>query len=723
MALTKARNRMIEGAQINVLDYGAVGNGTTDDTVAVQAAITASNGTPVIFNSGKTFLCNTLTVSSDDHLIINGTIKASLTVLDTPLITGANVSNVIIEGTGNLDGGYNIAVGYQGRSATEPTTRTNGSALQVGDTFYDDATGVKKFKQYSGSAWAIITAYRAGIKLDKSVDCRVENLTIENFILTEEPGNWGAGVWFEGDPDGTLATDSLRNVCINVKANYNIGCGIAVRANVGSSTERCFTKGNVWGSGIASTRGLQFSSINDTLESNELTNLTVNCEESQIFYPTSRLSGYAGINIGHDNADGSDNSNASRTLLVGGVSENNNFEGVSSAGSDDVTIIGTLISGNGENVAFPQSRYGLNVISDGNRLHLIGVKITGSFNAGIFLGSGVGHRIESCKIYANKGVGLFADVPDIHISDCEIYDNNVDGIVQRAGIQLREGNSVITDTKIYDTTSRAKTTHIATAGQTVFPYDFKTTDAGSIRVERNGYIIQPSTYTVNGVGTLSGDVTITGYTVTEGQEFVISGTPDSMITRTVATAAQTVFPYDFTPDAIADLKVVQITSADPNGVLLELTTDYTVSANAVGGTITLTSGASSGDIIRVGVSTQNWGVLAQGGSHRIEGCTVHGHLNAPLARVDGGLINETYLYIGNDIMSGTFQLNNGTAGGAGVTQVYNDNAVNASRILLIPRFNNAQNRGAYVNTVEAGVGFTVSHNANGADESYNYIIM
>ena len=63
MALTKATYSLIDGAPFNVLDYGAVGDGVANDTVAVQAAIDAAfsaGGGTVYFPKG-TYLVSGLT--------------------------------------------------------------------------------------------------------------------------------------------------------------------------------------------------------------------------------------------------------------------------------------------------------------------------------------------------------------------------------------------------------------------------------------------------------------------------------------------------------------------------------------------------------------------------------------------------------------------------------------------------------------------------------------
>ena len=83
MALTKAHNRMIAGAPVNVLDFGAVGNGSIDDTDAIQAAITAATpssstefiatgGRTVHIPSGKYKINGTITVPSFVNLVGEG---------------------------------------------------------------------------------------------------------------------------------------------------------------------------------------------------------------------------------------------------------------------------------------------------------------------------------------------------------------------------------------------------------------------------------------------------------------------------------------------------------------------------------------------------------------------------------------------------------------------------------------------------------------------------
>ena len=107
MSLTKAHNRMIAGSTINVLDFNATGDGSTNDTVAIQAAITnASSGDTIYFPSGN-YVMGAVTVTKALHFIGNATITLSgstagfelkanmsnLSFKDLTIVGDANISN------------------------------------------------------------------------------------------------------------------------------------------------------------------------------------------------------------------------------------------------------------------------------------------------------------------------------------------------------------------------------------------------------------------------------------------------------------------------------------------------------------------------------------------------------------------------------------------------------------------------------------------------------
>jgi hypothetical protein len=70
MALTKVTNSMIDGAPINVKDFGAVGNGVADDTAAIQAAINyaSNNNARLVYAPQGQYLISTIYLTYDASL-------------------------------------------------------------------------------------------------------------------------------------------------------------------------------------------------------------------------------------------------------------------------------------------------------------------------------------------------------------------------------------------------------------------------------------------------------------------------------------------------------------------------------------------------------------------------------------------------------------------------------------------------------------------------------
>ena len=125
MALTKTTNRMMEGAYVNVLDYGADPTGSSDSTSEIQAAIDAAGANTVYVPDG-TFLVNpdtSLRLGSNQTMCIDGTIQASGVSSDgyeviriSNLVQGSLVENVKLYGTGTIAGERDSHTGSTGES-------------------------------------------------------------------------------------------------------------------------------------------------------------------------------------------------------------------------------------------------------------------------------------------------------------------------------------------------------------------------------------------------------------------------------------------------------------------------------------------------------------------------------------------------------------------------------------------------------------------------------
>lgn len=171
----------------NVKDYGAVGNGSTDDTTAVQAAITACDGAGggiVYYPAGTYKITATLTVPTATQFIWQGT-GMRTSIIQAPSDLGAGVFAVDKTGTTSQKGSEFRDLQFQGSGGTgSPTVGTkpsNNDGINLG--------GDWKMRGCEVVGW------RMGVTMAED-HSSVENCRIKN--------NWG-NVYF---PNGPIRTDN-----------------------------------------------------------------------------------------------------------------------------------------------------------------------------------------------------------------------------------------------------------------------------------------------------------------------------------------------------------------------------------------------------------------------------------------------------------------------------------------------------------------------------------
>lgn len=245
MSLTKVTYSMIQGAPLNVVDFGAVGDGATDDYAAFQAAIDAlpvSGGTIIIpataTNEWK--ISQTLNVRKKAHII--GQIAQGTGTLGTKLVFPANVSGIVFNS-------YNTSL-YTTVTPDPLLPGAYGSILEnvalfgdkAGSSTAADGVVVRCTMECRGVAARNFYRYGFRIYADLGTGGSTEG-DANHWALyrCQAIANGDHGVYVNGD-------DANAGVAIKVFSQLNGGYGIYDNSLIGNTYIGCDTVGNTLGS-------------------------------------------------------------------------------------------------------------------------------------------------------------------------------------------------------------------------------------------------------------------------------------------------------------------------------------------------------------------------------------------------------------------------------------------------------------------------------------------
>ncbi len=256
-------------------DYGALGDGSTDDTAAIQAAINGSSATGgIVFFPPGTYIINAPLVMNDSITLLgSGSQQLAVSTLGTQIKAGGSWSGTALitdQGTGTTERG--MAVRHMVLKGTASVTNgilwDNDEYCSVEDVFFDTFQGAGVyFKTITGNVGilhevtlqncvkATTLASRIGAVTVEWSDCYLSKVTSTTSSTDySETGNRvgillsGANSFVESSVGHTsedgIVIDAGRCRVSNCRADLNRGHGFVVETAGGNQLSNCYSLNN-----------------------------------------------------------------------------------------------------------------------------------------------------------------------------------------------------------------------------------------------------------------------------------------------------------------------------------------------------------------------------------------------------------------------------------------------------------------------------------------------
>jgi len=414
---------------VSVKDFGAVGNGTTDDTAAIQAAITAAinaGGGKVYLPAGNYLISSTLNITGNDITIVGDGMNTTLitcnfaagdiiSIQNTSTIFCSNIQITQLGITSTITKTSGAAIAARGGHNLKLSYITLNSNLYTGFQF--DAGAGNQFLFYlndfeinSGSAFGIVVGLEGN---------GYTNLVADLFINRGSIANCGAGIGLfnasgvylkdidciVNDKDvyicpttGNFVQALWADTVLGDSANKS---GWSLVSNGGAILD--VNLSNIWAStcGRSNIAGDNHGIRIDAPSSGLVSNISITSPRCIGNYGHGIYVG-GGEYITITNPQCSGNSNLS--------TQTNVYSGIYFTGNlSDFNVIGGACGNNGIYASANCQKYGIVVGNGGStNFSIIGVDVTNNLTGGIYDGSGatVSKTISGNPGYVTSTNGL-----------------------------------------------------------------------------------------------------------------------------------------------------------------------------------------------------------------------------------------------------------------------------------------------------------------------------